>query len=84
MEGDGILDGDMVLLRPEVAPRQGEIAAVLLGEAYETTLKHVFWEGKSVVLRASNPRHADRTLSADTVKIAGVFRGLIRHARGGY
>lgn len=83
MTGDGILDRDLVLIRPDVALHSGEIAAVLVGEEHETTLKRVFARGAEVTLRASNPLYADRTLPAETVKIAGVFRGLIRHASGG-
>lgn len=82
MVGDGILDRDLVLIRPEVAAQPGEIAAVLLGENYETTLKRVFVQGRNVVLRASNPAYADLSVPAETVKIAGVFRGLIRHVGG--
>ena len=82
MIGDGILDGDAVLIRPNVAWQSGEIAAVLVGEDYESTLKRIFPSGENVTLRASNPIYPDLTLPADTVQIAGVFRGLIRHARG--
>ena len=107
MSGDGILEGDLVLLRPNVEVQQGEIAAVLWSESgaeCEATLKRVFrrpvahprtsqktspsalqtWntpeaeaEGE-VLLRASNPAYADRLLPAASVRIAGVFRGLIR------
>lgn len=84
MEGAGILDGDMVLLRPEVSWQQGEIAAALVGDDHETTLKRVFREGENIILRAANPRYADRIVPAESVKVAGVFRGLVRHARGGY
>lgn len=82
MEGDGILNGDMLLLRPNTEPKRGEIAAVLIGDTHETTLKHVYHEKASIILRASNPKYPDITVPADTVKIAGVFRGLVRHARG--
>lgn len=80
MIGDGILDGDKVLLRPGLAPHAGEIAAVLVGEAYEATLKHFLPmpESGHVKLRASNPGYRDIVVSADEVKVAGVFRGLIR------
>lgn len=80
MTGDGILDGDKVLLRPDVEVRSGEIAAVLVGEAHEATLKHVVFESKKrmITLRASNPAYPDRSVPAETVRIAGVFRGLIR------
>jgi repressor LexA len=78
MTGDGILDGDKVLLRPEVEARDGEIAAVLVGDAHEATLKRVFRKGERVILRASHPAYPDLSVDASEVKIAGVFRGLIR------
>ncbi len=81
MTGDGILDGDKVLLRPEVDAHEGEIAAVLVGDAHEATLKRIFRKGARVILRASNPKYPDLAMPAATVKIAGVFRGLIRDAR---
>ncbi len=81
MTGDGILNGDKVLLRPEVDVRDGEIAAVLVGDAHEATLKRVFRHGERVVLRASNPAYPDVMVQASQVKIAGVFRGLIRDGR---
>jgi repressor LexA len=83
MEGDGILDGDLVLLRPDAPPRPGEIAAVLVGDDHEATLKHLHVQKDTAILRASNPRYPDVAVPADTVKIAGVFRGLVRQARAG-
>ncbi len=85
MIGEGILPGDYVLLRPDVAAAQGEIAAVLVGEEEgdcEATLKRVYQEGSQVRLKAGNPAYADLLLPAAGVRIAGVFRGLIRHAGG--
>lgn len=78
MTGDGILDGDKVLLRPQVEARDGEIAAVLVGDAHEATLKRVFRKGESVILRASHPAYPDIVVPAREARIAGVFRGLIR------
>jgi repressor LexA len=82
MIGDGILDGDWVLLRPNLAVQHGEIAAVFVGEAHETTLKRVLLvpEKSKIILRASNPRYTDLVAKAEDVKVAGIFRGLIRHA----
>jgi repressor LexA len=82
MIGDGILDGDWVLLRPNLAVQNGEIAAVLVGEATEATLKRVFLvpEKSEIILRASNPRYPDFVTKPEDVKVAGIFRGLIRHA----
>ena len=80
MVGDGILEDDKVLLRPDVRVENGEIAAVLVGSDYEATLKRVFFTAatREVTLRASNPRYPDMRVTADEVKIAGVFRGLVR------
>lgn len=87
MMGDGILSGDHVLIRPGVQAAQGEIAAVIVGGdesgECEATLKHFYQEGRggrTVRLKASNPAYADIVVPASEVKIAGVFRGLIRYA----
>jgi repressor LexA len=94
MIGDGILEGDLVLLRPGVEVHAGEIAAVLSTEGphWEATLKRIFWRGPDgtsvppaqateVLLRASNPAYPDRLFAADSIQIAGVFRGLVRPMR---
>ncbi|HEY5743162.1 MAG TPA: S24 family peptidase [Terrimicrobiaceae bacterium] len=82
MVGDGILDGDWVLLRPQLDVQHGEIAALLVGEVPETTLKRVFFvpERSEIILRASNSRYPDLIVNAQDVKVAGIFRGLVRHA----
>jgi repressor LexA len=83
MVGDGILEGDKVLLRPNVQVENGEIAAVIVGDDHEATLKRVFFNERrrKVVLRASNPRYSDRHLNPHSIRIAGVFRGLVRDAK---
>lgn len=80
MTGDGILPGDKVLLRPNVQVKNGEIAAIHFGDQYEATLKHVCFDqtGKVVTLRASNADYQDVTVPGESLRIAGVFRGLIR------
>ncbi len=98
MVGDGIFEDDLVLLRPGVELHQGEIAAVMakgVGGDCDATLKHVFRRPSrtdsgeedgtghgEVLLRASNPAYADILLPAESVQIAGVFRGLIRTTGG--
>jgi repressor LexA len=89
MTGDGILEGDKVLLRPGVRLESGEIAAVLVGPDHEATLKRVHLpphnaappQESEVLLRASHPAYPDRRIPAGEVRIAGVFRGLIRAVR---
>jgi repressor LexA len=81
MIGDGIRTGDLVLLRPGVEVRDGEIAAAYVGDDFQATLKHVHPEKKGVRLRASNPAYPDLFVSQrEWQGVAGVFRGLIRHA----
>jgi repressor LexA len=81
MIGDGICNGDFVLLRPGVDVRPGEIAAAYVGDAFEATLKHVHFEKDGVVLRASNPAYADIAVPREEWRgVAGVYRGLVRHA----
>jgi repressor LexA len=92
MTGDGIFEGDKVLLRPQVQFESGEIAAVLVGADHEATLKrvhllppphapHAPQSSGEVILRASNPAYPDRRLPAEDIRIAGVFRGLLRASR---
>lgn len=82
MIGDGILDGDLVLLRPQEEVRQGGIAAACVGDEREATLKRVFFEKDQVRLRAANPAYPDIVVPGDAISFAGVFKGLIRHAAG--
>lgn len=79
-------DGDLVLLRPDVDWSEGAVCAVQLyhdkghnGEC-EATLKRVF-HGKTpdrIILRAYNPDYADKVVPAESVKIVGVMKGVIK------
>lgn len=96
MTGDGILNEDLVLIRPSDPVRQGEIAAVIAtgaGSDWDATLKHLHWldrgrpvppdRATEVRLRASNPAYPDILLPPEGVRVAGVFRGLIRQGNQG-
>lgn len=80
MTGDGIMPGDKVLLRPDVQVKEREIAAVQIGDDYRATLKHIhFGPGRSkITLAASNPKYSPMIVSASEVRVAGVYRGLVR------
>ena len=82
MIGDGILDGDLVLLRPDVHVPDGAIAAVCVGDEREGTLKRVFYEGRRVRLKASNPAYKDILVPAERVYFAGLLKGVVRHVGG--
>lgn len=79
MIGDGILDGDYVLLRPGAEVPPGAIAAVCVGEEREATLKRVHYEGAVVRLVASNPEFRDILAPAEQVQFAGLLKGVVRH-----
>ncbi len=79
MQGDGILHGDLVLLRPGVDVPNKAIAAVGVGEEREATLKRVLYEGDRVRLRAANPAYPDFTVPAEQVSFAGLLKGVLRH-----
>jgi repressor LexA len=80
MSGDGILDGDLVLLRPQADLASGSIAAACVGDEREATLKRVFIEEDRVRLRAAHPAYPDVVVPGSSLWIAGVFKGLVRHA----
>lgn len=87
MIGDGIHDGDKVLLRPGLMPCNGEIAGVqVMHEAreWETTLKHVYASSdkSQIELRASNPQYAPIWVPSEQISVAGVYRGLLRGPLG--
>jgi repressor LexA len=82
VEGTSMADlmqpGDVVLLERRPPRRGGEICAVRV-EDDDVTLKYV--DGIAtprVTLRAHNPEFPSRTVDAATVRVEGVYRGLLR------
>ena len=83
MIGDAILEGDEIHLRRGrrlIDLEDGEIAAVLVGDDYEATFKHVHFDGETglVTLRASNPKYKPIEARASDVRIVGTVRGIVR------
>ncbi|MDR0516376.1 MAG: transcriptional repressor LexA [Fibromonadaceae bacterium] len=77
MSGDGILDGDLAIIRMQKNAERGQIvAAVINGDA---TLKRYHPEKSKVVLRASNPDYMPIMVkSSENFYIAGILAGIIR------
>lgn len=75
MIDDHILDGDLVIVRPQDAVNDGEIAVALLEDG-SATLKRVFREKGRVRLQPANPAmdpiYADRVLIQG--RVVGVWR----------
>lgn len=80
MIGMGIHPGDLILLRPGESPRPGEVAAVLIEDSRAGTLKRVYLDPDSdmVRLQAAHPACPDQELPSSSIRIAGVMRGLVR------
>ena len=77
MSGDGILDGDLVIVEVNAAVRPGELAVVLVaGEG--ATLKRFRHEGAKVRLIPSNPAFPEQLVPAQDVLVQGRVSGLMR------
>lgn len=80
MVGDGILDGDLIVVEKRRRLENGAMAVVLLGGA-EATVKRFYQEGGRVRLKPSNPAMEDIVLPAAEVEVQGVVVGLLRRYR---
>jgi repressor LexA len=80
MRDAGILEGDLVLVRRDPAPRNGEIVVAMIGD--ETTVKRFFRERRQVVLRPANPRFKPITVTETSPelqilgRVVGVYRDI--------
>jgi repressor LexA len=77
MTGDGILDGDHVVVVVDPRPAPGSIAVVLIGE--EATVKHVYYERDALRLKSSNPAFSDLVYGPeDNPVVQGRVIGVVR------
>jgi repressor LexA len=77
MSGDGILDGDLAIIRMQKNAERGQIiAAVIDGDA---TLKRYHPNSSRIELRASNPDYMPIMVNeSEDFYIAGILAGVIR------
>jgi len=76
MIGDGIHDGDLILLRKQEDAENGQtVVALIDGEA---TVKRFYRKGASVELHPANSSMEPLVLEAEKVTVQGVVVGLIR------
>lgn len=79
MDGVGILDGDLVVVRQTKTAQPGNVvAATVDGETTLKTLQQI--NGRSV-LTAANPRYAPIEIGSASM-IHGVVTGVLRNLRG--
>jgi repressor LexA len=80
MVGDGILDGDLIIVEKRRRVENGALAVVLL-RGGEATVKRFYHEGTTVKLRPSNPAMEDIVAPAAEVEVRGIVVGLVRRYR---
>lgn len=83
VEGDsmsegGILDGDLVIVRPSQAAKNGQIVVALVHN--EATLKEFkrIDGGRRIELIPHNREHRSQVYSSDAVKIQGILQTVVR------
>jgi SOS-response transcriptional repressor LexA len=82
MAGDGVLDGDYLVVVPDQEPENGEMVLVNLGgETGDTTVRRLWHEGATVRLESPNPDYPPIVAGQDAQlvilgKAIGVFRPL--------
>jgi len=74
MTGVGILEGDLVVVRPQETARDGEIVVALVGE--EATVKRFFQEDDHVRLQPEND--SMQPIRSKDVRVLGRVVGLLR------
>jgi repressor LexA len=76
-----VSDGDIVLMEPAPAARDGDMVAAWLKREQEATLKHVYREGSRVRLQPANQAMQPIYTEADNVEVQGRVIGAIRALR---
>ena len=76
MIGEGIHEGDLVVVERKNVPDRGEMVVALLQD--EVTLKRFYPEGRQVRLQPSNPNMDPLFVPADQLRVQGVVVGLMR------
>ena len=74
MVGDGIMDGDLVIVQRQDTAENGDIVVALIED--EATVKRFFRHADAVELRPSNPEY--EPLLVTDVRILGKVVGLLR------
>jgi repressor LexA len=76
MIGEGIFDGDWVVVERRERADVGEVVVALVGE--EATVKRFYPEGETIRLQPSNPAMQPIRVPARDVRVQGVIVGLMR------
>jgi len=77
MEGKGILDGDLVLIREQTDFDNGDIV-VIADTNWGVTLKEILKEKKQITVKPANPKYQIYTMQLGDCQIVGKKVGLMR------
>ena len=78
MIGDGILDGDFVVVRKQAAAENGQTVVALIEN--EATVKRLYRKGGRIELHPANPAMQPIVVEGEeSFRIEGVVVGVIRH-----
>ena len=77
MIGEGINNGDIVLIREQAQASNGQIVVALIDDQ-EATLKRFYKKGKIIELEAANPKFSTQKFSEAQVRVQGLLIGLYR------
>ncbi len=80
MIGDGIHDGDYLIVERRSQAYDGEIVVALV-DGDDATVKRIYREGKNVRLQPSNAAMAPIIVPGTSIEIRGVVIGLLRKYR---
>ncbi|HKL26046.1 MAG TPA: transcriptional repressor LexA [Desulfuromonadales bacterium] len=80
MVGEGILDGDYVVVRKQAAAENGQVVVAIVGN--EATVKRFFRKNGRIELQPANPAMTPILVEdPDSFRVEGVVVGVIRHCR---
>jgi repressor LexA len=78
MVGDGILDGDFVVVRKQASADSGQTVVALIGN--EATVKRLVRKDGRIELHPANPAMAPILVeNPEELRIEGVVVGVLRH-----
>jgi repressor LexA len=83
MTGAGIDEGDLLVVEENPSPPDGSVvAALVLGEQEEATVKVLRRRGDTVRLEARNGAHEDIVVPAERVVVQGTVEWVLKRVRG--
>jgi repressor LexA len=80
MTGDGIMDHDIVVVKPQETANHGDLVAVRLGD--NATVKRLNMDPRGVKLMSSNPAYSPIDVVEEDAKVVGKIVGLLRDFEG--